>query len=124
MPPKGYSTKKEIEQLRKELELARGSLQDKDSRIAHLGTKVASKIEEIAALQTSIDLLRPAAKENVELKSTLAKMQEQETAYRAQLATMGHELQDTRTELAVRNRQYLELLEENGAARNLLKAVL
>jgi len=135
MPPKGYSAKKQIAQLTKDLELARGTIQDKTARIEDLGKKLASKIEEIEELGKSLDGVRATTKENVELKKALASLQVAYDHEKGNRADMEREYRDKIKEISERatayqldrfatNKRYGKICEQNITLRAALKAVL
>jgi len=75
MPPKGYSVKKRIEELTKELAAAKAS--DEISRTANIHLKM--KIDELnagmAALKEELARVRAPVQENTDLKEALAALQ-------------------------------------------------
>jgi chromosome segregation ATPase len=129
MPPKGYSTKKEIEKLKKEPALTQGSLQDKKARISDLET------EHAANLDATIDKLKPAEKENVDLKTALGNLQAElqherdnradaEIKYQGKIANLSEQAITYRMDCFAANRRYKEICEQNIALREALKKVL
>ena len=74
MPPKGYSAKKQIATLTKELNLARGSLQDRDAQIEALEKANAEKSRVIEDRRRTVGEL---AASNEEIRQSPHKRNEQ-----------------------------------------------
>jgi chromosome segregation ATPase len=134
MPTKD-STKAQIEKLTKELNLARGSLRDKDTRIENLEERLASKNEEIARVRGVLDGMRTPVKENIKLKEALAALQavfnregrehaETERDYREKINNLNRSLDTLAKVYDSANQECDRLKTQNGALRTALKEVL
>jgi septal ring factor EnvC (AmiA/AmiB activator) len=124
MPATKGSTKAQIEKLTKELNLSLGTQKDMRAHIADLETRLASKIEDVAALNNTIDKMRAPVQENTDLKEALAALQVEFNEERAKVSRVrcSFDALGTVYDRATCERDRLKA--ENGALRAALKAVL
>ena len=124
MPATKGSTKAQIEKLTKELNLSLGTQKDMRAHIADLETRLASKIEEVAALNDTIDKMRAPVQENADLKEALAALQVTLNGEREKVDHITNSFKNQTDFYGEKCQDCENLVKQNGALRAALKAVL